>query len=276
MRVLITGGRGQLGRALQAVLAQDTVLAGDLPEMDITDLALLRRVIGEFRPERVIHAAALTDTGRCERDPALADKVNHQGSRNVAIACREAGVPLVCVSTNEVFDGQRATPYPEDAPVHPLNVYAASKAAGERAIQEEWANHYIVRTAWVYGAGGNHFVGKVLKQAESNPVLRYVTDEIATPTWTNDLAAAIAQLIQTEAYGIYHFTNAGQASRYDFAREILRLAGRSDVTVLPVTSADFTPTIRKPPYSVLANIRGAALGITLPPWEKSLAAFLTT
>jgi dTDP-4-dehydrorhamnose reductase len=279
LRVLITGGSGQLGRDLQGALRGHTVLALTHAALDITDGAAVRSALEAFEPDAVVHAAALTDTSRCEREPDLAHAVNATGARNVAEASRHVEAAMTYVSTNEVFDGAKGAPYLESDAPHAINAYGLSKLEGELAVRDTLEQHYIVRTAWLYGHGGNHFVAKVLRAAEAGP-LTGVTDEIATPTWTLDLAGALAQLIQTGRYGVYHLTNAGEASRYDWAREVLRLAGKSDVPLRAVTTAEFRASLppaseapAKPPYSVLANTGAAALGIQLRPWQRALAAF---
>jgi dTDP-4-dehydrorhamnose reductase len=282
MRVLITGGGGQLGRDLRAALAGHTVLPLSHAALDATDAEAVRDALEAFEPDLVVHAAALTDTTRCERDRTFAHAVNAIGSRNVAEACRHVDAAIAYVSTNEVFDGAKKAPYLETDPPHPINAYGLSKLEGEEAVRDTLADHYIVRTAWLYGHGGNHFVSKVLRAAEAGPVTG-VTDEIATPTWTRDLAAALAGLIETGAFGVYHLTNAGEASRYEWAQEALRLAGRSDVHPNAVTTAEFRASLppdtvapAKPPYSVLANVAAAALGIELRPWREALAEYFAT
>lgn len=278
MRVLITGGQGQLGRDLQQALAEHKVHSTDLPELDVTEPSPVLDAITSFQPEVVIHAAALTDTVRCETEPDLAYTVNALGARNVAVACGQADAAMLYISTNEVFDGAQREPYLEFDQPNPLNTYARSKLAGERYVQTLLPRHYIVRTAWLYGLGGSHFPAKILSAAQERSELSVVTDEIATPTWTHDLAQAIARLIRQPLYGVYHFTNAGACSRFEWAREVLRLAGRPDVTLRPVTTAEYRRTggagPRKPPYSVLRNFVGAvSLGIELRPWQEALEDF---
>lgn len=275
MRVLITGGQGQLGRDLQQALAEHEVRSTDLPELDVTEPSPLLDAVDSFQPEVVIHAAAFTDTARCETEPDLAYAVNVLGARNVAVACGQAGAAMLYISTNEVFDGAQREPYLEFDQPNPLNTYARSKLAGERCVQTLLPRHYIVRTAWLYGLGGSHFPAKILAAAGERGELSVVTDEIATPTWTHDLAEAIARLIRQPLYGVYHFTNSGACSRFEWAREVLRLAGREDVTLRPVTTAEYRTTggagPRKPPYSVLRNFAGAVgLGIELRPWQEAL------
>jgi len=270
MRIFVAGNRGQLGRELLRAFPSDAVDGGDLPEFDVTDAEATRRTIESARPDIVVHAAALTDTRLCEDDPDLANRVNGLGTRNVALACRDAGAALVYVSTNEVFDGLKSEPYVESDAPNPINAYGRSKLEGEEEARAVVERLYIVRTAWLYG-GGRDFPSKILAVASQQSELTVVTDEVATPTYARDLAKAIAQLVERDAYGVYHLTNSGECSRYEWAREVLRLAGRSDVTVKPTTLAEYKPYPPKPPYTVLRNEAGARLGITLRPWQVALA-----
>jgi dTDP-4-dehydrorhamnose reductase len=270
MRILITGHKGQLGRELWRALAGETLLGADLPELDITNASAISQAIVDFRPDVVLHPAAYTDTAGCERDHDLAYRVNALGTRNVALACQRVDAVLLYISTNEVFDGQKTEPYLEWEQPNPLNVYARSKLAGEWYVQMLLECFYIVRVAWLYSRAAASFVTKILQAASEQPELCVVTDEVATPTYAPDLAVAIATLIRQPIYGIYHFTNAGRCSRYEWALKILELAGRQ-VPVRPVTMSEFPGATVKPLYSVLRNFCGAALGITLRPWEEALA-----
>jgi len=270
MRIFITGNRGQLGRELMRARSAHTVDGGDLPEFDVTDAGATRRTIEAARPDIVIHSAALTDTRLCEDDPDLAHRVNGLGTRNVALACRDSGAALVYVSTNEVFDGLRGESYVESDAPNPVNAYGRSKLEGEEEAQALVDRHYIVRTAWLYGSGRD-FPSKILAAASRQAELTVVTDEIATPTLAGDLAEAIARLLESQDFGVYHFTNSGACSRYEWAREVLRLAGRSDVALKPTTLAEYNAYPPKPPYTALRNEAGARLGITLRPWQIALA-----
>ena len=276
MRILITGGRGQLGRELQQALSAETVLAQDLPELDVTDAAAVGRAVRQFRPHVVVHAAAYTDTAGCEADPELAMRVNGEGTRQVALACRKSWAAMLYVSTNEVFDGQKGEPYLESDEPKPINAYGRSKLAGERHVQSILDRFYIVRTAWLYAAGGNNFPAKVLRAVANEGELRLVTDEVASPTWARDLAQAIAGLIGRPTYGIYHLTNSGSCSRYQWAERVLELAGRGDVALRPVVQAECDLPYRKPPYSELANRAAAVLGIVLRPWQEALQEYFLT
>jgi dTDP-4-dehydrorhamnose reductase len=271
MRIFITGNRGQLGRELMCSLSAHTVDGGDLPELDIMDADTTRRRIEAAKPDIVIHAAALTDTRLCEDDPHLARRVNGLGTRNVALACRDAGAALLYVSTNEVFDGLKREPYVESDAPNPVNAYGRSKLEGEEEARALVERLYIVRTAWLYGGGSRDFPAKMLAAASRQAELTVVTDEVATPTLARDLSDAIARLVEIGVYGVYHFTNSGECSRFEWAREVLRLAGRSDVALKPTTLAEYNAYPPKPPYTALRNEAGARLGITLRPWQKALA-----
>jgi dTDP-4-dehydrorhamnose reductase len=275
--VLITGGQGQLGRELQWALRlqrdRPAFLALDLPELDVTDAEAVERALRQAKPHLVIHAAALTDTSLCEEDPALAMRVNAQGSLHVAQACRRVDAAMVYVSTNEVFDGARGEPYGESDEPRPVNAYGRSKLEGERLARETLPRCYVVRTAWLYAEGGDNFPAKVLRAAEGRRELSMVTDEVATPTWARDLASAIIRLAAQPAYGTYHLTNAGWCSRYEWAAEVLRLAGRADVTLRPITSAEYGGGPPKPPFTALRNEAAARLGITMRPWQEALGEY---
>ncbi len=274
MRIYLTGNKGQLGRALERALADHTLFGGDLPEVDITDLASIRSSIGQLKPDVVIHSAAMTDVDGAARAPDLAYRINALGTRNVAIACQDADCPMLAISTNEVFDGSADRPYLEFDRTNPINAYAKSKHAGESFVRDLLTRFYIVRTAWLFGYGGTNFVTKIISRAKENGQLRVVTDEISSPTFAPDLSEAIARLITTEAYGIYHFTNEGACSRFEFAQTILRLAGLAHVPIEPITLADLERPSTPPPYSPLRNFCGAQIGITLRPWQDALAEYI--
>jgi dTDP-4-dehydrorhamnose reductase len=274
MRILITGGRGQLGQELRAAFAAHTVSAPGHAELDVTDAGSVGRAVDAFRPELVIHAAAYTDTRGCEADPALAMRVNGDGTRHVALACRQAGAALLYISTNEVFDGAKGEPYLETDEPRPVNAYGRSKLAGEEHVWSLLQKSYVVRTAWLYG-GGRDFLARVLQAATGE--LPMVTDEVASPTWARDLAQAIARLVEQDAPpGVYHLTNGGGCSRFQWAERVLALAGRQDVVLRPVTQAEYGAPYRKPAFSELANTAAAALGVVLRPWLEALAAYLVT
>jgi dTDP-4-dehydrorhamnose reductase len=275
MRVLITGVKGQLGVELSRALAGGgEVIGRDLPELDITGAACADRVAA-LEPDWVVHAAAATDVDGCERDPAMALAVNGEGTRRVAEGCRLAGAGLVYLSTDFVFDGQKGSPYLEtDAPV-PVSAYGRSKLAGELAVQETVSRCAVVRTAWLYGVHGRNFVKTIVGKAAAGEQLRVVDDQVGSPTYAGDLAAAIAELLTRGLTGVFHLTNGGSCSWFEFTRESLRQGGFSATGVLPISSRELARPARRPAYSVLANGAWERAGLSvLRPWPQALAAML--
>jgi len=277
MRIFITGCKGQLGRALYAALAEHTLSGCDLPELDITDREAIGAAIADFAPDVLIHAAVWADVEGCAHDPKKAYLVNAIGTQNVALACAPCDAAMVYVSTNEVFDGTATEPYREWDAINPLNPYAKSKAAGEWFVRHLLTRFYIARTAWLYTHGGRNFSNpsRIIQLANERGSLKVVADEVGNPTYAPDLADAIASLIQTGACGIYHLTNAGYCSRYEYVRKVLRISGREHIPVEPITLDDFQRASTPPRFAPLANTAAAALGITLRPWQKALAEFLS-
>jgi len=272
VRIAVTGSNGQLGRALQHVLIDDQLLLIDLPSHDITDLWAINAAVAEFRPEVIIHGAALTDVDGCERDPELAFRVNTLGTRNVATAAAEQGAALVYVSTDYVFAG-RDEPYWEYDVPSPLSVYARTKWYGEQVVRDHLRRFYIARTAWLYGDGPRNFVQTVLRLADQFGGMKMATDEVGSPTYAMHLARALDRLIRLPAYGIHHLANAGTCSRYEWAREILRLAGRGDVVVEPTT--DYPRAARVPKRVALHNANAASVGIEMAPWQAALEEYMS-
>ena len=272
MRYLITGNKGQLGRALQRRLPEAAGI--DLPEVDICDSTALERIMAAVRPDLILHCAAMTDVDGAARDPALAYRINGLGTQNVALAAGQAGAAMLYISTNEVFDGARSTPYTEFDLPNPINAYARSKLAGEWFATHLLPRFFVARTAWLTAAGGRNFVHRIQQLADERGSLRVVTDEVANPTFCEDLADALLKLVATAHYGIYHLTNAGYCSRYDYARKVLDLSGRGHVAIEPITLAAYPRASTPPPFAPMTNIAAAALGITLRPWEAALEEFL--
>jgi dTDP-4-dehydrorhamnose reductase len=272
MRIVITGALGQLGRALQNALAGDDLVLIDVPDWDITDPQSVPRM-ADLKPEVVIHCAAMTDVEGCVNNPDLAYLVNAFGTQNVALACQWVGAAMIHISTNEVFDGTASQPYREFDPPHPVNSYGASKLAAEQIAARLVSKLYIVRTSWLFTPGGNNFVRKIVAAADKHGRLRVVTDEVANPTYAPDLADAIARLIQTDHYGSYHLVNEGYCSRYEFALEIMKQSGRESIPVVPITTDQFQRASTPPPFAPLRNTVGAALGISLRPWQETLADY---
>jgi dTDP-4-dehydrorhamnose reductase len=276
MRIVITGGLGQLGLALQDALIEHDLVIVDLPKTDITDTGAIEAVIRGADAEVVIHCAAYTDVDDCARNPDVAYKINAMGTHNVVLSCEKYGAELVHVSTNEVFSGNRVEGYEEWMPVDPINVYGRSKAIAEIFVRSLSKRHYIIRTAWLYAPGGRNFIHAIIAKARSAGEVRVVADEIANPTYVKDLANAVAHIIKTGQYGTYHFANAGACSRWGFAQEILRLAGLDQVRNIPILGRDYRRESTPPPFAALHNIAGAAIGITMRPWQDALREYMET
>jgi dTDP-4-dehydrorhamnose reductase len=265
MAVAVVGAYGQLGRQVPGNIRlghQDLDLAN--PELTILD---------QHAPEGVILTAAYTDVDGCESNRDYAFAVNAEGPRHIARWCREHGAWLLFVSTNCVFDGEQPEPYAEDAQPNPISVYGASKLAGEDAVRSELREHFIVRSSWLFGPGGNNFVTKILAAAPSQPTMRGVIDEIANPTYAPDLGPALIRLAETRRYGTYHLTNTGACSRLEYMRAILGLAA-IEKHIEPMRLADFPRPSRPPAQSALLNTRAAALGVRLRSWEPALAEYV--
>lgn len=269
MKIAITGSDGQLGRAVQHALAAHELVPLAHREFDIADPTAIH-TLAELQPDIVIHCAAMTNVDACAREPAEAFRINAFGTQNIALACRRTNAALVYISTNEVFDGTKQMPYLEFDPTHPINAYGKSKLAGEWYAQHLLEKFYIVRTAWLYGRGGGKYPDKILAAAQKQLALSVVRDEIGNPTYVPDLATALAQLIQTERYGVYHLVNTGFCSRYEWAVEILRLANLPR-PVKPITLSEFNRASMPPPFGALENFAAATmLSLKLRPWQDAL------
>lgn len=274
-RVVLIGYRGQLGSALlESLGAERAVLALDYPEIDMTRPAIIEQVC-DFQPQVVVNAAAWTDVDGAEEKQDACYAVNVLGVKHLAAACQRSGAALLHVSTNEVFPGQPGRFYREwDATGARSGVYARSKEAAEQVVTTMLAGRfYIARTAWLFNNGGNNFISKILAGADKHGALRVVADEFGSPTYAPDLAAAIVQLIDSGHFGIYHLTNSGYCTRHHWAVELLRQAGRGDIPVTPISSAEWYRRTSPPPHAIILNTAAAALGITLRPWQDALAAY---
>jgi len=273
MRILIIGSNGLLGSDLVEDWTGDTIIPATSRDADIRDLGQLRRLASGQRPDWIILAAGYTDVDGSERDPGLAFAVNRDGTRNVSVVARELSAKLCYLSTDYVFDGASTRPYEPEDPVNPLSVYGASKAAGEKAVQEEGGLWLIARTSWLFGASKSCFPEKILRAADSQPELKVVNDQIGSPTYTRDLAGAIRGLVRADARGIVNITNSGTCSWFEFAKETLLRAGRS-TRVSPINSAEAGRMARRPAYSVLSQEALANYGIALRTWQEALQTYL--
>lgn len=278
MRIFVTGSSGQVGGEIASAFADDEIIPGARPDFDLTDEAAVRRAIDQAAPDIVLHLGAYTDVDGAERNPDEAYRVNALGTRYVATAAREVGAKLIAVSTDYIFDGTKGAPYLEWDEPNPLSVYGRSKLAGEREALILHDRCFVVRTSWVFGPRGRNFVKTMLRLASERPELTVVDDEIGGPTLASDLAAALAKLARTSAYGVYHLANAGECSRFELARAAIELAGLP-ARVNPISSlaylAKYPLPARRPAHSTLRNVAGAAIGIELRPWGAALADLVT-
>jgi dTDP-4-dehydrorhamnose reductase len=276
MKVVVTGAKGQLGTDLVHLLADKgyEVYGYGREELDITNFDQVKQVISEVNPDVVIHAAAYTKVDLAESEPDQAFLINTYGTRNVTVASEAVGAKFVYISTDYVFDGTANAPYNEFAPTNPLSVYGKSKLAGEQFVRDLQSKFFIVRTSWVYGRHGNNFVKTMLQLAQERGELMVVHDQIGCPTYTVDLANCILELIQTEKYGVYHVSNSGHCSWYEFAKAIFEEAGL-EVNVNPCTTKDFPRPAPRPAYSVLEHMSLRVNGFKeMPNWRESLKSFL--
>jgi len=280
MKVVIVGAKGQLGvdLCLSLFLRDNSVLQLTHGDVDVSDSDQVERVIGSTRADVVISTAAFHKVEQCETQPELSFAVNAIGPWNLANTCRRMNAVLVHFSTDYVFDGDSRQPYNELDLPGPLNVYGVSKLAGEAMVALTWNRSFIVRTCGLYGLAGSrgrggNFVETMLKKTADKAPIRVVYDQVLTPTFTADLAEAIRQLINTENYGLYHISAEGQCSWYEFARRIFEIeAIQADLT--PVSTAQFSSTVKRPAYSVLAKRKLQSLGIQMPYWEDGLRRYL--
>jgi dTDP-4-dehydrorhamnose reductase len=265
-----------LGTDILNEWTSDEVIPAGSKEADIRDRQQVAGLVARVRPDSIVLAAAYTDVDGSERNRDQALAVNAEGPRNVALAARAHNARVLFVSTDYVFDGTSTRPYEPGDRISPLNVYGRSKAEGERHLRETMAQAHwcIARTSWLFGASGPSFPEKILKAAETRSELSVVSDQVGSPTFTRDLAVAIRDLVRQEARGIIHVTNEGSCSRFEFAVEILRQAGRDSVRVLPITTAQANRLACRPTYSVLSPASLHSLGIRLRPWPEALRAYL--
>ena len=274
MRILVLGARGMLGTDILKEWQSDELIPAGSAEADLRHFDEVERLVRKVRPDWIIVSAAYTDVDGCERNPELAFAVNAAGVENVARAARDTSAKIFLVSTDYVFDGKSNRPYETTDPVAPLNVYGASKAAGEEALRKNCPDWCVGRTSWLFGVNGPSFPEKIIRASETRPELSVVNDQIGSPTYTRDLAGAIRDLVRKDARGMVHITNEGTCSWFDFAREILSQCGRASVPVLPIATAQSARPARRPNFSVLSPASLHAYGIRLRPWQQALQAFL--
>ncbi|MDA2934200.1 dTDP-4-dehydrorhamnose reductase [Acidobacteria bacterium AH-259-D05] len=275
MKIAITGATGMLGQALCKTFSKHCLYPLSSRDLDVTSGAAARRIFSELKPDWIIHTAGFTQVDAAESNALEAYRVNALGTRNVAVSAYENHSSLLYYSTDYVFDGAKDRPYREWDLTNPLSVYGQSKLAGEFFVRSLCPQHLIVRTSWLFGAGGSHFVQKIMDLAQKKDNLDVVCDQRGSPTFTNDLAYMTLCLVEAEKRGTYHVTNSGHCSWDELAREIISLRGfKSEVH--PIDSSAFAAPARRPQYSVLDNYLLQLEGIPLlRSWQGALAAFLS-
>jgi dTDP-4-dehydrorhamnose reductase len=276
MKILVTGANGQLGYDLRRVLSQmgHEVIGLGRDELDVCNGVQVRNVIDRIQPDVVVHAAAYTAVDQAETNIDDAFRVNTDGSRNVAVAAESVGAKVCYISTDYVFDGTSDRPYREYDPVHPVSIYGQSKLGGEVLTQTLSSRYFIVRTSWVFGVGGANFVKTMLKLGQDRDSLMVVNDQQGSPTYTVDLASFVGHLVASDKYGIYHASNTGSCTWYEFAKAIFEDEGLL-VNVAPCTTAEFPRPAARPRNSVLDHIALRTNGFSeLPHWRDALRRFL--
>lgn len=249
-------------------------ITADIEEFDLTDPSAVDRFVEQHRPRAIINCAAYTAVDQAESEPDIAFRVNRDGARNLAEAARSAGGAIVHVSTDYVFDGTKADPYTEDDQTNPLGVYGKSKLAGEEAVREACPHHCIIRTAWLYGIHGKSFPRTMLELKRAGRPLRVVTDQIGSPTYASHLAVVLVEAVEQRIRGIYHAVGSGRCTWYEFACEVISVAGM-DPEIEPVTTADFPRPAPRPANSVLSTRKlESTLGVKLPRWQEGITEFV--
>ncbi len=279
MNILVTGANGQLGHEMQSVAEKSgdkfvfTDVAGGYERLDITDVEAVRRMVAEREIEVIVNCAAYTNVDKAETDVELADMLNNKAAGNLAQAMKEVDGTLIHVSTDYVFQGDRNVPCREEWPTNPLGVYGKTKLAGEKSIEATGCKHIIIRTAWLYSKWGKNFVKTMQNLTATRDTLKVVFDQVGTPTYAGDLAAVIGHIIgsgQLDKTGVYHFSNEGVCSWFDFAKAICELSGNT-CDIQPCYSEEFPSPVERPHFSVLDKSKlKSTFGVTVPYWTDSL------
>ncbi len=276
MKVLVTGVRGQLGHDVVKELEERGIEAvgTDIQEMDITDAASVDRVIRGASPDAVIHCAAYTAVDAAEENEAVCRKINADGTLHIARVCRDLDIKMIYISTDYVFDGQGERLWEPEDPRDPQSVYGRTKYEGELAVQDTLEKYFIVRIAWVFGINGKNFVKTMLNLAKNHDRITVVNDQFGSPTYTHDLARLLVDMVQTEKYGVYHATNEGICSWYEFACAIFEEAGIS-MNVVPVSTAEYGAKAARPANSRMSKEKLSRNGFErLPEWRDALKRYL--
>ncbi|TDQ73497.1 dTDP-4-dehydrorhamnose reductase [Sphingobacterium yanglingense] len=281
MKILITGSNGQLGSELKEYLETNPRYETyflDRKQLPLDQTLIIQNILGMYQPDLIIHAAAYTAVDKAESEPALADVVNHLASEEIAQYCRLYGAKLIAISTDYVFDGNSDIALTEDAPVDPINTYGLTKLKGEQAILKWHAESIVIRTSWVYSTYGNNFVKTMIRLMTERDEISLINDQIGSPTYAKDLAQAIVDIIEDEDWvgGVYHYSNEGEISWYDFAVAIREIKGL-DCTINPISTTQYPTPAKRPKYSLLDKSKiKRTFKVEVPDWKDSLQAMLAS
>lgn len=277
MNILITGANGQLGNEMR-ILAKQSVhncIFTDVDELDITHCNAIRKMVAEQKIDIIVNCAAYTNVDKAEDELDFAYLLNSQAVENLALVAKESDTLLIHISTDYVFSGESSTPYTEEDETCPIGIYGKTKCQGEEAILRSGCKYIIIRTSWLYSEFGNNFVKTMLRLTAEKSMLNVVFDQVGTPTYASDLAKAIYQIIENKKYegkdGIYHFSNEGVCSWYDFATLITYYSNHTSCKILPCHSNEFPSKVSRPNFSVLDKTKiKETFGISIPYWQESL------
>lgn len=276
MKVVVTGVRGQLGYDVVKELSArgHEAIGIDIAELDITDASAVSEYFASVRPDALIHCAAYTATDKAEDEPEVCRRVNADGTKNLATACRNTGAKMLYISTDYVFDGKGDTPFRTDDKIAPLSVYGKTKYEGEASVRDILDRYFVVRISWVFGINGKNFIRTMLRLAEDRDTVSVVCDQIGSPTYTKDLAPLLCDMIQSDKYGTYHATNEGYCSWYELACHTFEAAGL-DMKVEPITSDKFPAKIKRPENSRLDKSTLDENGFArLPDWKDAVSRYV--
>lgn len=279
MKILVTGASGQLGSELRDILQKHSdkeCFFLDRKQLPLDQTAIIQDILAMYHPDVIIHAAAYTAVDKAENEPELADRINHLASEEIAQYCRLNDTKLIAVSTDYVFDGNSEAPLKEDASVAPINVYGESKLMGEEAIMKWHPESIIIRTSWIYSTYGNNFVKTMIRLMTERDEISVINDQIGSPTYAKDLAQAIVDIVDGDDWvgGIYHYSNEGEISWYDFAAAIKDIKGLACI-IHPIPTTQYPTPAKRPRYSLLDKSKiQRAFGVELPDWRESLEKML--
>lgn len=272
--ILVTGGNGQLAKSMLEVYPKSDLYLATKSELDVTDKNLVLKIISKIRPRMIFHFASLTRADDCARDPDLAYRINVEGTRNIVEVCKKFDIPLLFVSTNEVFDGKKKSAYIEKDKANPITIAGTTKFQAENIIKENLKKYFIIRTSWLYSKWSRNFLYVIFSKAKELKQIQIVKDEISSPTYSLDLAIAIKELLLSDEFGLYHLVNEGMASRLRLAKKAFAFSNVDGISISPISLKDFDRPSKPPLFSPLKNTKAREMGIVLPRWEDGLRRFL--